>query len=107
MTPKTQTELKNIVSQITTLIPDAKVILFGSYAKGTQHDESDLDLCVIANTFTGRRINMMHAIRYAIYKKTSLPLDILVYTKDEFEKNSQVRSRLEYNIATEGMVLNA
>jgi len=29
------------------------VVLFGSYAKGTQHDDSDIDIAVILNGFTG------------------------------------------------------
>lgn len=32
-------------------LPINKVILFGSYAKGTQHKWSDLDVCVISPKF--------------------------------------------------------
>lgn len=30
-----------------------KVVLFGSYAKGTQHQDSDIDVAVIVNSFDG------------------------------------------------------
>ena len=33
-------------------LPDA-IILFGSYAKGNAHDESDIDIAVVFNGFTG------------------------------------------------------
>ena len=44
----------NIINEITTRIaskfnPD-KIILFGSYANGTQTDNSDLDLLIIQET---------------------------------------------------------
>lgn len=32
-------------------LPINKVILFGSYAKGTQHKWSDVDLCIISSKF--------------------------------------------------------
>ncbi|MFH1889968.1 MAG: nucleotidyltransferase domain-containing protein [Candidatus Kuenenbacteria bacterium] len=32
-------------------LPVSKIILFGSYAKGTQHKWSDIDLCVVSPKF--------------------------------------------------------
>lgn len=31
----------------------SKVILYGSYAKGTQHKDSDIDVAVVSSDFTG------------------------------------------------------
>jgi predicted nucleotidyltransferase len=106
MNVKIQNDLNAIVAEITALIPDAKVILFGSYAKGTEHEDSDLDLCVVGDAFTDRRIDMTHIIRRKIRDKTKLPLDIIVYHVKDYDVNSKKHSRLEYNIATEGVVLN-
>lgn len=41
-------------------LPIKKVILFGSYAKGTQHKWSDIDLCVISPKFK----NSFDALQY-------------------------------------------
>lgn len=45
-------------------IPIDKVILFGSYAKGTQKPWSDLDLCVVSKKFGkdyhDEMVNLMH-----------------------------------------------
>jgi len=50
-----QTQIKNdldaIVAKITMLLPDAKVYLFGSFANGTQREDSDIDLCVVVPEF--------------------------------------------------------
>ncbi|MCK5122741.1 MAG: nucleotidyltransferase domain-containing protein [Candidatus Pacebacteria bacterium] len=41
-------------------LPIKKVVLFGSYAKGTQHKWSDIDLCVISPKFE----NSFDAMQY-------------------------------------------
>lgn len=46
-------------------LPIKKVILFGSYAKGTQHKWSDIDLCVISPKFE----NPFDAMQYLWLKR--------------------------------------
>jgi predicted nucleotidyltransferase len=100
-------DLDTIVGEINSLIPDSQIFLFGSYATGRQRLDSDLDLCVIAKDYTQRPIEMMHIIRDAIADKTKLPIDLLVFKTDEFEKNALLRPTIEYAIANEGVLLNA
>jgi len=38
------------------------ILLFGSYAQGTAHDDSDIDLAVISPDFEGMAINERQAI---------------------------------------------
>ena len=100
-------EYKKILDTILAIIPGAEVILFGSYARGDQHKYSDLDLCVVADSFPMRRIEMMHVLRLALVDKTDMPIDILLYDKEGYQRNAQKRSYLEYTIAKEGITLNA
>jgi len=47
-------DIKLVVEPIVKNTKVEKVVLFGSYAKGTASDRSDIDLCVISNgTITG------------------------------------------------------
>jgi hypothetical protein len=39
--------------------------------------------------------------------KIILPLDILLFKSEEFQKNSLLRPTIEYTIAKEGVLLNA
>lgn len=48
-------------------LPIKKVILFGSFAKGTQHQWSDIDLCVVSPKFT----NAFKAMQYLWRKRIS------------------------------------
>ena len=45
-------EYANIVKQV---FPVDKVILYGSYAKGTATSSSDVDICFFLNDFNGKR----------------------------------------------------
>ena len=36
-------------------MPVGKVVLFGSYAKGTANEHSDVDICFFLDSFQGRR----------------------------------------------------
>lgn len=64
---------KKIESEITKYIkalkadnvPIRKVVLFGSYAKGTQNKWSDIDLCIISPKFK----NPWRALQYLINKR--------------------------------------
>lgn len=44
----------NIIKIITAFYPDAKIYLFGSYAKGTARQGSDIDIAID----TGKRLNL-------------------------------------------------
>jgi len=65
-----------------------KVILFGSAAQGRIHHESDIDLIIISPDFKKmdfiKRLLLLTRLRRNM--KKSVPMDILGYTKEEFEK---------------------
>jgi predicted nucleotidyltransferase len=107
MNPQIQAQLNIIVREITAILPDSQVFLFGSYASGKQKKDSDLDICIVAQNYTARRIEVMHTIRDAVADKITLPLDILLFKSEEFQKNSLLRPTIEYTIAKEGVLLNA
>jgi len=99
-------ELKAIAHEITTLLPGAEVILFGSYARGEQRKWSDLDLCVVAEEYPMRLIDMMGAIYDVIDDKTEQPLDLLLLHRQRFTERSAWKPTIEHTIASEGVRLN-
>ena len=101
---------RKIAATITNAYPSSMVILFGSYARGEQHEESDLDICVLVPVLTERRIDMKVEIRGLIGDMCydyDLSFDLKLYTYDEFESESQYRSTLQHTIKTEGVILSA
>ena len=99
--------LKEVATSIKSVHPDSTVILFGSYARGEQNDESDLDICVLVPELTYSRVDMRVDARCSIREDFPLPMDVLLYTYDEFEESAKFRSRMQYKIKSEGVILSA
>ena len=88
-----------------------KVFLFGSYAHGEAHDESDVDLLVILDK-EGVSNNYMEILqnKRTISKqlrelRKAIPIDLLVYTKDEWTILRNSDSSFIKQIEKEGIQL--
>jgi len=88
-----------------------KVILFGSYAQGTPHDDSDIDLVVILDkegksdsykTLINNRIEISRRLREL---KKKYPIDILVYTKDEWDELKASENSFVQKIEKDGVAI--
>ena len=82
----TKTQFQKHLQKVTKIIVDKyrpeKIILFGSAASGNIHEDSDADIAVIKKTnknFYDRIGEVSDLVPHGI------PLDILVYTPEEFE----------------------
>ena len=82
------TVIDNLVSSLKSSDP-LKIILFGSYANGNPNENSDIDLMVILdNNHVSKnyeeRLNKKIVIRNLVLDiNRKIPLDILVYSKEE------------------------
>ena len=101
-----QDDLDAIVSRIGAILPEAKVLLFGSYATGEYRNDSDIDLCVIAPEYQERRMEVLCSIRAAIRGATKLPVDILAFTDEEFSRRAKLRSTIQHCIMNQGVLQN-
>lgn len=48
-------------------LPVVKAYLFGSYAKGNNHKDSDIDICIVSNAFTDDYIREAVKLRRLAY----------------------------------------
>ena len=101
-----QSDLDAIVNKIRHLLPEAKVYLFGSYATGTQKEDSDIDLCVVVPEFQVRQMETIYLIRQAIRGTTSLSVDILAFTDEQFDRRANWKSTIQHTVANKGVLLN-
>ena len=73
--------LPMIVGRIVRLVDPARIVLFGSRARGDAHEDSDYDLLVIVDAATNRR-----ALRIAIrrsFEDLAVAADVVVATVEE------------------------
>jgi predicted nucleotidyltransferase len=61
--------------------PPARIILFGSHARGDAREDSDVDLLVIEPQVEDRAREMVRLRR--LLRPLRIPVDILVYSVDE------------------------
>ncbi len=82
----------------------ARVILFGSYARGTATEDSDLDLMVIEKDLPDKAAEYLR-LRHAI-GAIGAGVDVLVYSEEEALRRGQVPGTLLYWAFKEGQVLH-
>ncbi|WP_295434999.1 nucleotidyltransferase domain-containing protein [uncultured Thiodictyon sp.] len=83
-----------------------RVILFGSYGRGTADSGSDLDLMVIEREVAdpaGEYMRLMDALGRVA---PGVGVDLLIYTLSEFEQRSQVPGTILFRACREGRVLH-
>lgn len=83
-----------------------RVILFGSYGRGTADEDSDLDLMVIELELVNKA-DEYRRLRKAIGGiGIGIGVDLLIYPKAEFERRSQVPGTVLFEARVEGQVLH-
>ena len=80
-----------------------KIILFGSQARGTADEHSDIDLLVIC-PFKGDRFALMLDMYDSLYGM-KLAKDIIVLTPEEFERDCQIPGTIARPAWKEGKIL--
>ncbi|MFH1361784.1 MAG: nucleotidyltransferase domain-containing protein [bacterium] len=80
--------IKNAVEYIKEKIAPDKIFLFGSYAKGTQTETSDLDFFIIKETPLPRFKRALSLYSTGKSKKigANIGVDFIIYTPDEYEE---------------------
>lgn len=85
----------------------SRIIVFGSQAKGTATDESDIDIVVVSEDFKRKNIfkraDMTKDAEIRTIRKFMVPLDIITMTPEEYENKTSLMA--EY--ANKGEVIYA
>lgn len=99
--------IREMASVIARKARPAKVILFGSHARGTAGPYSDVDFLVVEKQgFGPRRSRRGEMVRISkLLSSYRVPTDILVYSLDEFEYWSDSLNHVVGRAAREGRVL--
>jgi len=94
-----------MVRRIVAKFNPEKIILFGSYARGTASPESDVDLLIVMRIAGSKRMTQL-GIRRALHD-IAIPMDVIVSDPSEFEWRKDVVGTIEWPAVHEGRVLYA
>lgn len=97
-----KSQVQQIVDELVRNYQPEKVIMYGSQVSGKTHEWSDVDLVAIKKTnkkFRDRIGEASAAVDHI------LPIDILVYTPEEFKKMSKESSFIKDEVIDKGKVV--
>jgi predicted nucleotidyltransferase len=100
-------ELKNILADLNPY----RAVLFGSYAEGTAQPDSDIDLIVVLNkndlpkNFAERSENYSLVKKYFKLLKAKVPMDLIVYTRREWDDFLKAENSFTREILEKGRIL--
>lgn len=80
-------KLRNFADRLRKKLPVSKIYLYGSFARGEFHEGSDIDLIIIGD-FNERLFDRIGKV----LDLTDLPIEPLVYNKEEFEELKKSRN---------------
>jgi len=105
MNQKVKTELDKIVSTLAETGIVTKIILFGSYAKGEETPNSDIDLCVLTSVRDRRSVDVTADLRLKLWDVQTMPLDLFALNQDDFYTHAERPTTFQYEIANNGVLI--
>jgi predicted nucleotidyltransferase len=84
--PKVLESVKSFIAKISTQIPVKRAVLFGSYAKGTFDNESDVDIAIFSDYF--ETVSRVEGTTYLLIEAQDFDIDLepVAFTEKEYEE---------------------
>ena len=98
-----QEMLNKIVSKIVEAVQPDRIYLFGSRAKGTEQEDSDIDLLILADMEESRRKRSIRIRK--LFPEREFSIDVLVFRPEEFERQKRLLNSISHIVSKEGKVL--
>ena len=95
-------QIRRLVRRVVSRLKPDKVFLFGSFARGDYNEASDVDLLVVGD-FQGRFFDRIGKVLEL--NDTSLSVEPLVYTREEFEKMLRNKNPFLSHVLKEAVAL--
>jgi uncharacterized protein len=96
--------LEQITQKLVLTMKPEQIILFGSYAYGEPTEDSDIDLLVIIAQSDEPRYRRARQA-YKVLRGIGISKDILVMTRAEVERKTNVASSLVNQVLSRGRIL--
>lgn len=84
----------------------SRIILFGSYGRGTANEASDLDLMIVEQDIPDKAAEYLRLMDALDQVVPGIGTDLLLYPQDEFERRSRVPGTVLFRARQEGQVLH-
>jgi predicted nucleotidyltransferase len=107
--PAIDATVDQMVQAIVDAVEPEQVYLFGSRARGDQRADSDIDLMVVEREPFGAGRSRLQEIRriQRLLRSFRAPIDVLVYSRDEFDRWRHSPNHVIGGCCREGRLLYA
>ena len=97
-------EINEIKDRLVRQLSPKSIYLFGSYAKGTQTEDSDFDFYVIMPDDAGNQLELTQSAYRSLRGMKRRPVDIVLGFDSSFQKRA-ADNTLEHIVSREGILL--
>lgn len=103
LTQHQRSQLSKTIEIITESLDPLKIILFGSFARGTNHAQSDFDLCIVTNDYINN--NLVENFKQKIAPTLPRPCSLIIDTASEYDEKKAIFSSIEFIIDFSGLIV--
>ena len=100
-----ETGLRESIQSIKDVFPVSDVFVFGSYARGDERPDSDIDLLVVCSDTSRDLFDLTYEIRKYLHERINLALDVMLTTDSAFEKRRFQPWTVEHTAQSEGVTV--
>lgn len=94
--------LSRIKATVLSVVPDAEVALYGSRARGDEHEESDWDILILLPEKPTEEVkDRIHHLLYKIELETGQVITSVYYSKREWEREDRRQFPFRRNVRAE------
>ena len=97
--------MKQIVAFITSKLSPERIILFGSYARGDNTENSDIDILIIIKNLENERKITGTLYKELLKENISIPIDFIAIDYDKYNKLKDEIGYIYKTIEQEGQIL--
>ena len=103
MNPKDRHIFEEFTKRIRSHIPMARIIAFGSRARGDSGEESDFDICIVSDRSDSEINDIIRDIAWEVGYEHDRIITTIIFDTYQFEHGPMSESTLVENIITEGI----
>lgn len=98
------TQIVKAVDLLRRSAPESTIIMFGSHARGSAGENSDLDFLVVKPKVVNRRKEIAQLLR--VLEPYEIPVDIFVASQAFFQKWKDTPGTMLFDAAREGKIVH-